>query len=212
MSTSRPSLLFDLGNVLLPIDLDKTYQAFADLSSKYTADEVKQLTHNHSLWAAYESGLQSDEEFRDHLRNALSLTCSDEQFDQAFLSLLLDFHPGVYSWLEKLASQYPIFLLSNTSSIHAQQFTRVPLGPQGENLFTLFQKVYFSFELGMIKPDESIYQHVLQDLSLKPENLVFFDDNFHNIEAAKRVGIDGVLINPSCSLKQIDSYLLQLCS
>ncbi|CAM3702948.1 HAD family hydrolase [Aquirufa aurantiipilula] len=212
MSLSKPSLLFDLGNVLLPIDLNKTYQAFADLSSKYSAEEVKELTHSQSLWAAYESGLQSDNEFRDYLRESLDLSCTDGQFDQAFSSLLLDFHPGVYAWLENLSHQYPLFLLSNTSAIHAQHFTQVPLGPKGENLFSLFQKVYFSFDLGMIKPDENIYHHVLQDLSLKPENLVFFDDNFHNIESAKRVGIDGVLINPSCSLKQIDSYLLQLCS
>ncbi|MHA8060841.1 HAD family hydrolase [Aquirufa beregesia] len=212
MSSTKPSLLFDLGNVLLPIDLDKTYQAFADLSSRYSAQEVKELTHTQSLWAEYESGLQNDDEFRDFLRIALALECSDAQFDQAFSSLLLDFHPGVYNWVGNLAKQFPIFLLSNTSAIHAQQFTQVPLGPQGESLFTLFEKTYFSFNLGMIKPDENIYHHVLQDLSLKPENLVFFDDNFHNIEAAKRVGIDGVLINPSCSLKQIDSYLLQLCS
>lgn len=212
MSSSKPSLLFDLGNVLLPIDLDKTFQAFADLSDQFLAEEVKELTHSQALWSRYESGLQTEEEFRDSLRYTLALNCSDEQFDLAFSALLLDFHPQVYTWLENIAKQYPIYLLSNTSLIHAKQFTQVPLGPQGESLFGLFKKTYFSFDLGMIKPDEKIYHHVLEDLSLKPENLVFFDDNFHNIESAKRVGIDGVLINPSCSLQQIDSYLLQLCS
>ncbi|CAM3290205.1 HAD family hydrolase [Aquirufa ecclesiirivi] len=212
MSTSKPSLLFDLGNVLLPIDLDKTYHAFSNLSHQYSSQEVKELTHSQSLWAAYESGLQSDEEFREFLRVKLALNCTDEQFDQAFLALLLNFHPGVYEWLENLSKQFSLYLLSNTSAIHAKKFTQVPLGPQGESLFTLFQKTYFSFNLGLIKPDVNIYYHVIQDLSLKPENIVFFDDNFHNIESAKRVGINGVLIDPSCSLNQIDSYLLQLCS
>ncbi|MHA8052201.1 HAD family hydrolase [Aquirufa sp. OSTEICH-129A] len=212
MPSAVPSLLFDLGNVLLPIDLDKTYQSFANFSSRYTAEEIEEITHNEALWANYESGLQSDAAFRDSLRNALFLDCSDEQFDQAFSALLLDFHPGVYAWLENVGKKFPIYLLSNTSSIHAQQFTQVPLGPEGESLFALFRKTFFSFDLGMIKPDENIYHHVLNELSLKPDQLVFFDDNFHNIESAKRVGIDGVLINPSCSLKQIDSYLLQLCS
>ncbi|RXK52187.1 HAD family hydrolase [Aquirufa rosea] len=212
MNHTSPTLLFDLGNVLLPIDLDRTYQELAIFSSKYSAEEIKNLTHRQSLWALYESGLQSDEEFRDFLRDKLALDCSDAQFDQAFSALLLDFHVGVYSWLEKVSQRYPIYLLSNTSAIHARRFTQVPLGPSGESLFSLFKQTYFSFNMGMIKPDEKIYQHVLTQLSLKPENLIFFDDNFHNIESAKRIGIDAVLINPSCSLQQIDSYLLNLCS
>ena len=68
-----------------------------------------------------------------------------------FQPCLLDFHAGVYEWIASLQSKYHLILLSNTSSIHAERFTRVSLGPSGQNLFSLFHHVYFSFEMGLVK-------------------------------------------------------------
>jgi putative hydrolase of the HAD superfamily len=209
---AKPVLLFDLGNVLLPIDLDKTYHAFAALSDKYNFLEIKRLITENALWQNYEAGLQSSLDFRHYLRDELSLKCTDKAFDDAFCALLLEFHEGVFKWLKSLSENYAIHLLSNTSEIHAKIFTKIPLGPQGESLFTLFGRVFYSFEMGLVKPSPQIYQHVLNELNIHPSDLLFFDDNLSNVVAAQKLGIQAVhILNPSQSIQQINLKLASLC-
>jgi putative hydrolase of the HAD superfamily len=200
------AIIFDLGNVLLPIDLSLTYQAFAYFSSLSSADIASRIIEN-QLWVPYESGQQSNQEFREFLRTELQLTISDADFDDAFSALLLDFHDGVYEWIAFLKSHFQLILLSNTSSIHAEQFTKVSLGPEGQNLFSLFNHVYYSFEMGLVKPDTAIYQQVLNEQGFSAEEVLFFDDNVANINSAKSMGIPSFLVDPSRSLSQIQEIL-----
>lgn len=200
------AIIFDLGNVLLPIDLSLTYEAFSAYSSLSSSEIASAILVN-QLWVPYESGQQTDLEFRDFLRLQLDLTISDADFDNAFSALLLDFHAGVYEWIASLKSQYHLILLSNTSSIHADRFTKVSLGPEGQNLFSLFNYVYYSFEMGLVKPDLAIYQQVLTEQGFSAEEVLFFDDNVANINSAKSMGIQSFLIDPSRSFIQIQEIL-----
>lgn len=200
------AIIFDLGNVLLPIDLDKTYAAFSAYSS-LSKEEIGSIIIDNQLWVPYESGKQSDIEFREYLRSRLHLTISDFEFDEAFSALLLDFQEGVYGWIASLQSTYHLILLSNTSSIHAERFTKVSLGPMGENLFSLFHHVYYSFEMGLVKPDPAIYHRVLTEQGFSPSQVLFFDDNLANINSAKSIGIDSYLIDPNRTFIQIQEIL-----
>ena len=208
---SKNALLFDLGNVLLPIDLSLTYQAFSHLSTAFDSQEIQKKICEEGLWLDYEAGLLTDGEFRDLLTDKLALNCSKEEFDQAFSALLLDFSSNVYSFLEELSSKFNLYLLSNTSVIHAQIFLNNSLGPNGENLFGLFQKTHFSFEMGLVKPNPLIYEQVLRENNLKVDQLVFFDDNAANIESASQLGIDSILIDPQKSFSQISKKITELC-
>ncbi len=200
------AIIFDLGNVLLPIDLTLTYDAFSFFSA-LSSSEIQNKITDLELWVPYESGHQSDGEFRDYLRNELSLSCTDSEFDEAFSALLLGFHPGVYSWVSSLRSSYSLYLLSNTSSIHAERFTKIKLGPEGQNLFSLFDDVYYSFEMGLVKPNPLIYQQVLNEHNLSADEVLFFDDNVANINSAKALGITSYLINPTIDFTQIQDIL-----
>ena len=51
-----------------------------------------------------------------------------------------------------------------------------------------FDYVYLSFELGMRKPNKKIYEYVLNDLNVKPENILFIDDDYNNIVSARECG------------------------
>jgi len=208
---SKKALLFDLGNVLLPIDLSLTYHAFSQLSISFDSQKIQDKIVNEGLWLGYEAGLLNDHEFRIHLSNQLDLNCSDEEFDQAFSALLLPFPTNIYSFLENLTSNFDLYLLSNTSVIHSRIFLNNQLGPQGENLFELFKKTHFSFEMGLVKPNPLIYQQVLMENNLNTDQLVFFDDNFANIESAISLGIESILIDPKISLSQISAKIHELC-
>ena len=203
------ALVFDLGNVLLPIDLDKTFEAFALLSSRFDAAEIKQLTLQDKLWEGYESGLQSDAEFEAFLIDRLKLTCSTIEFQNAFNALLLTFDEAVCQYIKSLQSSYPLFLLSNTSKIHSDLFLHQSY--PNYDLFDAFKRVHLSFEMGLVKPDVSIYQQLVNANHLQNHQIVFFDDNIHNIEAASKFGWQAILIDPKNSLQQIKQHIESLC-
>ena len=203
------ALVFDLGNVLLPIDLDKTYQAFADLGAAYSASDIKQITSYEGLWVSYESGLESCDDFQNRIVQRFQLTCSQVEFNRAFNALLLPIQPETSDYLADLKSQYPLYLLSNTSKIHSDLFlsTQYP----NFNLFDAFTNIHLSFEMGLVKPDANIYQQVCDLNNLHNHQIVFFDDNALNVEAANNFGWDAVLIQPSTSIQQIKKYIQSLC-
>jgi putative hydrolase of the HAD superfamily len=208
---SIKALLFDLGNVLLPIDLSLTYQAFSQLSLSFSSEEIQSKINNEGLWLGYEAGLLTDDEFRNLLRDKLDLDCSSDEFDHAFSALLLGFPAKVYSFLHELTASFDLYLLSNTSLIHSRIFLNNQLGPKGENLFGLFKKAYFSYEMGLVKPNPLIYVQVLKENNLKAEEIIFFDDNVANIESASSLGINSILIDPTTSFSQISTKINELC-
>lgn len=56
-------------------------------------------------------------------------------------------------------------------------------------------KIFVSCELGLLKPDTEIYKQVLKKLKAQPEEVVFIDDKLTNIEAAKSIGINGIVFD-----------------
>jgi putative hydrolase of the HAD superfamily len=93
-------------------------------------------------------------------------------------------------FLEKLKSSYELFLLSNTDSIHIAHFQKT-VGTEFYNRFyTCFEKVYFSFEMGLRKPQPEIYQQVLNENKLFAAETLFVDDKKENTDGAEILGID----------------------
>lgn len=203
------ALIFDLGNVLLPIDLDKTYEAFAFYSPVYSADEIKLITQKESLWSRYEAGLQSDQEFEAFIINRFQLSCNSDQFQSAFNALLLSFDETLCQYIHRISDSFPLYLLSNTSRIHSNQFLHASY--PNYNLFHAFQHIHLSFNMGVVKPDSSIYEQVVINSQLHDHHIIFFDDNKQNIESARNFGWEAILIDPQNSLHQIQQHIETLC-
>jgi putative hydrolase of the HAD superfamily len=56
----------------------------------------------------------------------------------------------------------------------------------------MFDVVVISGEVGMRKPEERIYRHVLAALDVEPHEAVFVDDVRGNVDAAVALGMVGV--------------------
>ncbi len=61
-----------------------------------------------------------------------------------------------------------------------------------KGIYDSFSPVLLSCELGLRKPDLRIYKILLQMLDLPPDEVVFVDDKRQNINAARKLGIDGI--------------------
>jgi epoxide hydrolase-like predicted phosphatase len=183
------NIIFDLGGVIINLSVEKTHQAFANLSGLPVA-EIKTRVHHGAFFHEFEKGLISDEEFRDHLRESLAMKVSDTQLDRAWNAMLLDIPLPRIQLLEKLKSRYSIFLLSNTNNIHLQCFNGIVRQLTGKPAIdSYFHDSFYSHLIKMSKPDEEIYQHVLLKHGLLPHETIFLDDNKANLVGANKVGI-----------------------
>ncbi|GAB3337297.1 HAD family phosphatase [Larkinella ripae] len=199
------NIIFDLGDVIIPIDLRAPIRNFAVLSG-LSEEEVESLWREHGLTLQYETGLIDDAGFRQHVRKLLKNrdagpdSWADEVIDTAWNTVLLDLPVERVQRIQELRGKYRLFVLSNTSAIHIAGVNRI-LAEQGQPaLEELFEKVYYSYEVRLAKPSPEIYRHVLNTSGLNAEETLFLDDNPHNIRAAADLGIQAVQVQPPLTI------------
>ncbi len=187
-------VIFDLGGVIIDLDVHKTLNAFRQLiGDEFDILEEAQL--NESFYMEYEKGHISCDEFRAHIRGLTEKTLTDQEIDRAWNSMLLDIPGDRFSWIEALKKDYRICILSNTNVIHVDCFHQIfKEQTRYDHPTEVFDKLFYSCDMGMRKPDENIYEQVLKDMGVTPERAIFFDDKQENIDTAEKLGINGVLV------------------
>lgn len=202
------NIIFDLGDVILNIDVPIASKSFADLSGR-EQHEILTIFKESEIFRHFETGLMDEPTFRNYVREILNFPdLSDEAIDTAWNSLLLDLPPERVELLKKLATKYRLFLLSNTSSIHITQVNKILEASTGvEKLEDLFEIVFLSYEMGLMKPDPRIYEEVLAKAGLKAEETLFLDDNADNIRSAGELGIETIHVQkPVTILEYLKDY------
>jgi putative hydrolase of the HAD superfamily len=191
------NIIFDLGNVLLDIDYNKTIDAFEQLGFEnfrkaYAPEKMGPLFED------IETGKISEEEIYVAIKSLSKTPISTEQIKHAWNALLLDFRIESLEYLKKLSSRFKIYLLSNTNSIHLTAFNEI-LEREGQNhtLDSYFTKAYYSNIIGFRKPYPECYLYVLKDAGIKAADTLFIDDLPINITGAKAVGLQTHLLLPN---------------
>ncbi len=204
------TIIFDLGGVLLNLDFKRSIDAFINLGFTDVEKEMSRLLYAHpagnnlSLFHKYEKGLIGSEEFRDSLRKLAGQNIADNDLDRAWTAMLLDLHEENVELLRSVKGSYRIFLLSNTNAIHIETLhRRNDNGVRYQSVVELFEKVYYSHEVNMRKPDREIFDHVVNDSGLNAENALFIDDSAHNIEAARSAGMQAYHHKAGTSLEPL---------
>lgn len=194
------NIIFDLGDVIIPIDLKAPIRNFSVLSG-LPENEVESLWQGHGLLKQYETGLIDDDAFRQHVRTLLrNDSWADEVIDTAWNTVLLDLPLERLERIRQLQSQYRLFLLSNTSAIHIREVNRMLTAMGQPTLEALFERVYYSYEVKLMKPSPAIYEHVLQTAGLVAGETAFLDDNAANIASAAALGIRAVHVQPPLTI------------
>ncbi len=194
------TIIFDLGNVLIDIHGEKSIQAFEKLGAKNFA-EIFSLAAQSEFFDRYEKGLETDENFRQHLQQVLNFSATDHEIDEALFAMVGELTKETLTFLQHVCKKYRIFLMSNTNSIHIRLFHE-RLNKQGNKSHFLnpFEKVYYSFQHHMRKPDEIFFKHIILENELNPQQTLFVDDNHANVQSAKRVGLNVLLMDKTVDL------------
>jgi glucose-1-phosphatase len=188
------NIIFDLGGVIINIDYNLTIEAFRELGIPHF-DQMFSKFQQDRVADNFEKGLITENDFRNHIREAAGINYDDETIDRAWNAMLLDFPPRRIDMLKQLKSDgYNLFLLSNTNSIHQrtlQHDFEVQFGTAFGNLFT---HAYYSHDTGMRKPEKEIFGKVLTDYELQPSETLYIEDSKQHTDVAQTLGIDCVLM------------------
>jgi len=176
------TIIFDFGDIFINLDKEATPLALKKLGLKEWNSNLDALNLD------FEKGKISETEFMIGFQNYIP-NATINQIREAWNAILLDFPLYRLEFLQMLSQKYRLFLLSNTDSIHIEQFQHKAGIPFYRDFYQCFEKVYFSFELGMRKPDSAIFEFVIKEHNLLPKNTLFVDDNLQNIESAEKLGL-----------------------
>lgn len=191
---SIKNIIFDLGNVIINIDPELSVKAMSELGF-LDFDKSYSLLNQSNLFDSLEKGEVNPDKFYNEINNHLNKKVSSDKIDKAWGAMLLDFPVKRIELLQSLSKRYRLFLLSNTNIIHFHQYNNDLKEQYGFDLNSLFEKAYYSFELGMRKPDAEIFEFVLEDSNLNPFETLFIDDLDKNIDVAGRMGINVIWID-----------------
>jgi len=183
---SADALLFDLGRVVLDIDFSKAFACwarYADCAPEKLVGRLSlgELNHRH------ERGEISDSQYFAGQCAAMGIALSDAQFLEGWNAIFAGEMPGISEGLARAAKKLPLYAFSNTNNAHVEHFRVVHA-----DVLRHFRDIFLSSSIGLRKPDAEAYDHVVKEIGVPAERIVFFDDSADNIAGARARGLIGV--------------------
>jgi len=187
-------ITFDLGNVLIKVDHMEFCRRLAVLTP-LTADDVFDYVFNGSLEPEYDSGRMTSEEFYHQIITQFKVTIEYERFARWWNSLFSPM-PEMAEVVISLANRYKLFLLSNTNALHFEYIVK------NYPVLKHFSKFVLSYEVGSRKPENGIYDFLIEHSGHSPEQILFIDDKMPFVTAAREHGIQAWQFTSCEILKQ----------
>ena len=191
MPSTVKNIIFDLGNVIVDLDIPRTELSLNHVLGEDYRKNLKEIVGERDILHDFEIGKIDEETFFKTLRKSALTPLTLRQIKDAWNAMLLQIPLARLQMLERLKQNYRIFLLSNTNVTHIDWIHGYLSVVHDIHDFEkkYFEKVYYSHEIQLRKPDVHIYDYVVRDAHLIATESLFIDDDKVNIEGAKRVGL-----------------------
>jgi glucose-1-phosphatase len=188
------AVIFDIGRVLIRVDVARAMNSLGT-GLNLTPGELWAAIEKDPSWKDWQVGRMSARDYHQRLTKRLGSTLPYEKFADAW-NLALDPAPlQDTSLFERLSKRYKLALLSNTDPIHVAH-----MEPRYE-FFRFFPTRVYSCIVGTAKPDPLIYREALRACGAKAGEAVYIDDIPAYVQAAKNLGMAGVVYQSPEQLK-----------
>ncbi len=190
------NIIFDMGGVILPMQPNsEPIRRFAQIGLDPKVGEALFSPYGQKgIFDLAESGHLSPEEFLVEYGKLTGFHATFDQVAWAWSGFVHSVPPERLEWLEQLRAEgYHTALLSNTNPFLVNDLTeRESFSPQGLPMSAFFCRVYYSFDLGACKPNPKAFREMLRRGGYTPGECLFLDDALHNVEAARREGMQSI--------------------
>lgn len=176
------TIIFDFGDIFVNLNKQASVDAFKKLGLDGPNEELIELNDQ------FEKGKISE----SHFLGGFTKYCPNASIDDirdAWNLVIGDFPLERLEFLQMLCGKYRMFLLTNTDSTHIAHFEEL-VGPSfAGDFYRCFEKVYYSYEMGMRKPDVEVFNYIIRKHDLSPKRTLFIDDKKENTDAARQAGL-----------------------
>ncbi|VTX55801.1 Alpha-D-glucose 1-phosphate phosphatase YihX [Granulicatella adiacens] len=183
------NLVFDMGNVLIEWNSEKILQAITD--DRKLHNLLRKEVFETGLWVQTDEGVKTREEMIEIVTAKIGEEYRNEitQLSRYWYKYV-DVYTKVQDRIIELSKNgYNIYILSNTA------YTFYDLLKEGYiPAASIAKGIVLSCEEKVLKPNEKIYNILLERYNLDPHDTMFFDDLSENIWGAARCGINGFVV------------------
>lgn len=197
------NVIFDLGGVIINLDTNRTINAFNKLS-QIPFESIYTQAKQDEIFSLLDKGKISASDFFKEIKRLTRYNGPIQDLMTAWNAMLLDVPEERLDVLVEMKHNYNTYLLSNTCEPHIDAFEKELENEHGiKNFEDYFDKVYYSCRMGMRKPDKEIFEFVLQQNNLKPEETIFIDDSPQHVKGAGECGINAFLLQKNMSVNDL---------
>ncbi|MFY0606929.1 MAG: HAD-IA family hydrolase [Cyclobacteriaceae bacterium] len=196
------TIIFDLGEVIVNLDTQAVVNEFARLLKLPSVDLKSILVGSDELYL-YETGQIDKGLFIERIVDLLGAQISVQDFENAWNLMLADIPIERLQFMKELMNTHEVLILSNTNGMHEERFDEMVKIQTGKIMKDFAHKAYYSHRIGYRKPNQDIYEFVINDRGLIPSKSLFLDDKIENVLAARDVGLRSEQVLKSNDIFQI---------
>ena len=196
------ALIFDMGGVLVDLDVEDCKNAFKQLLGYHKIDELIDPCHQKGIYGDLEEGTMSAEDFRDAVLRDSFPGSRPELVDEAMWHILSGINPYKAELLNRLAGSYDLYLLSNNNPVCMPR-SRKLFEQAGVPLDKVFRKCFLSYQMKALKPSAAFYMRVMEEIGRPSDEMIFIDDSRRNVDGAIEAGLPAVYYEPGSDLSSL---------
>ena len=183
------NIAFDFGGVVVALSLQGAIKAFEKIGVKDASQRLDAF-HQKGVFEDLESGRITMEEFRLAMCQLTGKEISMQDCYEAWHGYV-GFVPqqNLDTILQLRQKGYQVCLLSNTNPFMMKWADSPEFDGQGHPVSHYFDRLYLSYQCGIMKPAPKIFQMMLEGQNALPEETLFIDDSETNVKVAQSLGI-----------------------
>jgi putative hydrolase of the HAD superfamily len=186
VSGTPRALLFDLGGVVMALDWDRVFAAWAAASGANAGD----LRARYSFDVPYqrhERGEIGELEYYQALRRSLGIDIDDKAWAEGWGALFVDEITPTVELIARVKDRIPVYAFSNSNPAHERMWSK-----RFERALGHFRNVFVSSALGARKPERVAFEKIAARIGVPMHETLFFDDTLENVEGARAAGLQAV--------------------
>ena len=178
------AVVFDFGGVLAEEGFREGLTAIGEKNG-LNPEDFFMIAGELVYQTGYVTGMSDESEFWHAVREKTGITGADKELRSEILKRFV-LRPAMLKLVEELKA------LGSITAILSDQTNWLDEINRGMPFFHYFDYVFNSFNLKKGKRDPSVFRDICSAVGLRPEEVLFVDDNIENIRRALGEGLNAV--------------------